>query len=244
MDPRLRQAAPTVISATSMFLALASCVLAALGRVEAAAWVIIYCGFLDKLDGIAARALGVSSPFGMEMDSFSDFTAFGVAPALLVWFAASELAGLPAAWVAASAFTFPFLAAVRLARFNLVTHSDPECFTGVPTTFTALLLASLFLTVHDLGLGEEGSLFLVAVMPGLAVLMVTRLRIPKLKPRRSRAFNVFQVGTALVVLALSVLQVLPEVPLAVGMGYLVIGALVGRRTCWPGGSVPATSSGK
>ncbi len=227
-----------MVSATSMFLALASCVLAAGGRLEAAAWVIIYCGFLDKLDGIVARALAVSSPFGMEMDSFSDFTAFGVAPALLAWFAAPDQAGLAAGWVAASAFTFPFLAAVRLARFNLVTHSDPECFTGVPTTFAAVLFASLFLTVRDLGLGEAGSRFLVAVMPGVAVLMVTWLRIPKLKPRRSRAFNLFQVGTALVVLALSVLQVLPEVALAVGVGYLVIGALAGRRTCRPGGPAP------
>lgn len=221
-----------------MFLALASCVLAAEGRLDAAAWVTIYCGFLDKLDGIVARALAVSSPFGMEMDSFSDFTAFGVAPALLAWFAAPDQAGLAAAWVAASAFTFPFLAAVRLARFNLVTHSDPECFTGVPTTFAALLLASLFLTVRDLGLGEAGSRFVVAAMPGIAVLMVARQRIPKLKPRRSRAFNLFQVGTALAVLALSVLQVLPEVALAVGVGYLVIGALAGRRTCRPGGPAP------
>lgn len=232
----MRQALPTVISATSMFLALASCVLAASKQVEAAAWVIIYCGFLDKLDGIVARALGVSSPFGMEMDSFSDFTAFGVAPAVLAWFAVSDLAGVPDAWVAASAFTFPFLAAVRLARFNLVTHADPECFTGVPTTFAALLLAALFLTLR--GLGEVGSLFLVAAMPGIAVLMVTRLRIPKLKPRRSRAFNAFQVGCALAVLAVSVLQVLPVLPLAVGVGYLVIGALAGRRMCRPGGPAP------
>lgn len=232
----MRQALPTVISATSMFLALASCVLAASKQVEAAAWVIIYCGFLDKLDGIVARALGVSSPFGMEMDSFSDFTAFGVAPAVLAWFAVSDLAGVPDAWVAASAFTFPFLAAVRLARFNLVTHADPECFTGVPTTFAALLLAALFLTLR--GLGEVGSLFLVAAMPGIAVLMVTRLRIPKLKPRRSRAFNAFQVGCGLAVLAVSVLQVLPVLPLAVGVGYLVIGALAGRRMCRPGGPAP------
>lgn len=238
MNPTMRQALPTLVSATSMFLALASCVLSASGRVEAAAWVIIYCGFLDKADGIVARAFGVSSPFGMEMDSFSDFTAFGVAPAVLAWFAASGLAGVSGAWVAASAFTFPLLAAIRLARFNLVTHADPECFTGVPTTFAALLLASLFLTLRDVVPGDAGSLFLVAVMPGLAVLMVTRLRIPKLKARRSRGFNLFQVGTAVVVLALSVFQVLPEVPLAVGVGYLGIGALVGRRMRGPGGSAP------
>lgn len=229
MTSRLRQAAPTVISAASMWLGLLSCVLAAAGRVEAAAWVIIYCGFLDKLDGIIARALRVSSPFGMEMDSFSDFTAFGVAPALLIWFAASGPSGVPDAWVAASAFSFPFLAAIRLARFNLVTHADPECFTGVPTTFAALLFAALFLTARDLQMGEMGSRFLVAVMPGLAVLMVTRLRIPKLKPRRSRAFNAFQWTAALAVLVVSVLRVLPELPLAVGAGYLFIGALAGRR---------------
>lgn len=235
MNPRVRQVVPTGISTASMFLALVSCVLAASGRHETAAWAIIYCGFLDKLDGIAARALGVSSPFGMEMDSFADFTAFGIAPALLVWFSASSLEGVPDAWVAISAFAFPALAAVRLARFNLVTHSDPECFTGVPTTFIALLLASLFLTTRDLGLGAGGLLFVVALMPGLAVLMVTRLRIPKLKARRSRAFNAFQWALALLVLGVSLAQTLPEIPLAVGVGYLIVGSLKGRGMCAAGG---------
>jgi len=244
MNDSIRRSIPTTISAASMFLGLWAVVLASRGRVEPAAWMIIYCGFLDKLDGIVARFFGVSSAFGMEMDSFSDFTAFGVAPGLLAWFAWSGEPGISAVWLAFAAASFPFFAAVRLARFNLVTHADPDWFTGVPTTFVALLFASLFLAVRDLGLARTGDLFALAVMPGLAVLMVTSIRIPKLKPRRSRGFNWFQVATALVVLAVSLAQVFPELPLAVGVGYLGLGWLVGRRTApreWTG---PNTSVGR
>lgn len=225
----LRRLPPSVVSAANMFVGLLSCVLSMSGRPEMAAWCIIYCGFLDKLDGILARLLNVSSPFGMEMDSFSDFTSFGVAPAVLVWAIGSDLEPLPHWWIAMGAFSFPLLAAVRLARFNLETHADEECFVGVPTTFAAMLLAAIYLSIEDLGISGAGIPFVVALSPGFAALMVTDLRIPKLKPRKNRAFNCFQLLVAAAVLLVSVLRVLPEFPLAVGIMYLVVGARVGRR---------------
>lgn len=227
MKEALRKATPTLVSATSMFLALLSCLLSATGQLEAAAWVIVYCGFLDKLDGIVARALRVSSPFGMEMDSFSDFTAFGVAPAALSWFSNSPSSGLEALFVALGSFSFPLLAAIRLARFNLVTHADKECFIGVPTTFAGLWVATLFLVLREFECHCD--LLIPALMPGIGALMVTGLRIPKLKARSSRAFNIFQLAVALVILVLSILQKFPIFPLIVGIAYLIIGSIVGRR---------------
>ena len=39
----------------------------------------------DFMDGKVARLLGVSSKFGAELDSLSDFVSFGVAPGFLMY---------------------------------------------------------------------------------------------------------------------------------------------------------------
>ena len=37
----------------------------------------------DFLDGFSARALGVESPMGAQLDSLADLVTFGVAPAMM-----------------------------------------------------------------------------------------------------------------------------------------------------------------
>ena len=39
----------------------------------------MYSAILDKADGSLARLLKAGSEFGMQMDSLSDFAAFGIA---------------------------------------------------------------------------------------------------------------------------------------------------------------------
>jgi len=229
MKSNIRKAAPSAVSAASMLLGLASMVMAASGRFELAAWFIIYCTFLDKADGSLARALNASSRFGVEMDSYSDFTAFGLAPAALTWF---SLGGDPPAttlWVAFGSLTWVLMTAIRLARFNLESGGESEDFEGVPTTLAAGVFASLFLTLDHQGLLDQWGPALVPVVLGLAVMMVGRLRIPKIRARRSKAFNVFQASLILLALVVAVLQAVPEVLLVLSAGYLVIGAIAARR---------------
>ena len=57
---------------------------------------IIVAAVLDALDGRVARRLGVTSRFGAELDSLSDFLCFGVAPALVLYM--SSLHGCAARW--------------------------------------------------------------------------------------------------------------------------------------------------
>ncbi len=102
---------------------------------EAAVISIVVAAVLDALDGRVARLLRGTSKFGAELDSLSDFIAFGVAPALLLFLWTMKEAG-PIGWV--PVLLFSVCCALRLARFN--TNMDgPEppswarnYFIGVP----------------------------------------------------------------------------------------------------------------
>src|SRR5216684_1090192 len=91
-----RYLVPNGVPAANLILALTAIVEARRGRPEAAAWLIVWCALLDRVDGVVARWLGASSEFGIQFDTLSDLLAFCVAPGLLVYLL------LPADVVAAS----------------------------------------------------------------------------------------------------------------------------------------------
>jgi CDP-diacylglycerol--serine O-phosphatidyltransferase len=110
------------------------------GDLELAAWMIVWCGLLDTCDGIAARLLKATSSFGAEFDSMADLVSFGVAPAMLVFNAGLQIAGVQLDsgqfWVLLAAVSvFVLAGAMRLARFNL-TSDVPHggWFVGIPIT--------------------------------------------------------------------------------------------------------------
>ena len=98
----------------------------------------------DFMDGKVARLLGVSSKFGAELDSLSDFVSFGVAPGVLTYLWSMKVSvfrGIPRADAVGVYWIFAlFLAmccATRLARFNsLLDEKQPDYwwhfFMGVP----------------------------------------------------------------------------------------------------------------
>ena len=124
-------------------LGLSSIVSTQFGNIEFAAWLIVWCGLLDTLDGMVARLLKATSSFGAEFDSMSDLISFGVAPSMLVLNAGIELGGVEVGsgqfWVlAASCGAFALAGAMRLARFNLANDTPSTgWFTGVPITVAA-----------------------------------------------------------------------------------------------------------
>ncbi|RME68056.1 MAG: CDP-diacylglycerol--serine O-phosphatidyltransferase, partial [Verrucomicrobia bacterium] len=89
-----------------------------------AVWFIIAAVVFDSLDGRLARLGGRESLFGREFDSIADVVSFGVAPALLVFFLilSPELSAYfrPIGWFIG--FIYLLCAAVRLSRFNVITH--------------------------------------------------------------------------------------------------------------------------
>ena len=91
---RLRYSIPNSFTALSLLLGLGSIVTTQIGDLEFAAWLIVWCGLLDTMDGFAARVLKATSDFGAEFDSMADLVSFGVAPGVLVFNAGLQLGGV------------------------------------------------------------------------------------------------------------------------------------------------------
>lgn len=149
----------------SLLLGLAAIFAVLHGEVRVGAAVLLGCIAFDGVDGALARALGVSTPFGAQMDSLADMCSFGIATPVVtfVWLVGPSptvLAGFACALVA-------ICAAIRLARFN-VSPKNGRFFSGVPTTMAAAILVIAVLLVPEAG-RWAAPLFVAA----LAVAMVS-----------------------------------------------------------------------
>jgi CDP-diacylglycerol--serine O-phosphatidyltransferase len=136
---RIRFVLVNACTVASLLLGMSAIFLAVRhASVTAAALCLIACVVFDGLDGALARKLGVSSPFGAQMDSLADMCSFGIAAPVVVyaWLADS----VPAALAMPACALVAVCAAIRLARFN-VSPKDGRFFCGVPTTMVAAVLA-------------------------------------------------------------------------------------------------------
>lgn len=140
---------PNAFTAGSIFLAIISLIWASQESFVWACWAIVASMVLDGLDGRVARLTGTSSKFGVEFDSLADVVAFGVAPAMLVYFYIGQYYGRLGVVVCA---LFVIFGAIRLARFNITTSSEPNSFIGLPIPSAAIVLVSwiLFNETHYL----------------------------------------------------------------------------------------------
>lgn len=132
----------TSFTMASLGLGVLAILLAMRGDVQAAAICLVGCVLLDGVDGMLARLLRVTSPFGAQMDSLADMCAFGVAAPVVVY--ASIVGTVPAPAAAIACAMVAGCAAIRLARFN-VSPKDGRFFTGLPTTLAAAVLALVVL---------------------------------------------------------------------------------------------------
>lgn len=160
----------------SLSLGILAILLAMRGDVQAAALCVVGCVVLDGMDGMLARQLGVSSPFGAQMDSLADMCAFGIATPVVVYASVSGTVPAPAA--AGASALVAACAAIRLARFN-ISPKDSRYFTGVPTTLAAVVLAAavlidLPLPPHVLLLGAGG--LALAMVSGFPYARLSHLR--------------------------------------------------------------------
>lgn len=106
----------------------------------------------DFLDGAVARALGVHSPMGKELDSFADMVTFGLVPGLILYiliakgFNGGVLSG-QLQWSALPAFILSAFSGLRLAKFNLDTRQS-QTFLGLPTPSATIFVVGLLLICH------------------------------------------------------------------------------------------------
>ena len=221
-------------------LGLSSIVATQFGNLEFAAWLIVWCGLLDTVDGMVARLLKATSSFGAEFDSMSDLIAFGVAPSMLVLNAGIELGGVEEGsgqfWVlAASCGAFALAGAMRLARFNLASDKPSTgWFTGVPITVAGGgLLSSLILVLihHEpIAISLPLHLHLPVLMFVFALLMISRVRFPKAVVRKSQFINVFQFSNMALIFYCGITRSFPEYLFGIGVFLLIAGIIAGRIT--------------
>jgi CDP-diacylglycerol---serine O-phosphatidyltransferase len=159
-----------------------------------AVWYIFGAMAFDALDGRLARMGGKESLFGAEFDSLADVVSFGLAPALMVFFliirpAAGDQTLLSVGGLIG--FIYLLCAAIRLARFNVITHpllhrpegkSSNKDFVGLPVPAAAGTVAALMLFLLNL-ISQDKSLHMLTLgLPLLlilvAMLMVSTVRYP------------------------------------------------------------------
>lgn len=237
---RLRYTIPNSFTALSLLLGIASIVTTQLGELELAAWIIVWCGLLDVLDGLSARLLKATSDFGAEFDSMADLVSFGVAPAVLMLHAGMQIGGVELQseqfWVLLVAISvFALAGAMRLARFNL--YSDQPTggwFTGIPITAAGggMVSSVVLVLLHhpDIAASLPLHLYLPVLMFVLALLMISRLRFPKAVMRDSLPMNIFQGTIMLGIYYCGITRSYPEYLLGVGIFILVSGIIAGRMT--------------
>jgi CDP-diacylglycerol--serine O-phosphatidyltransferase len=236
----LRYTIPNSFTALSLLLGVASIVTTQLGDLELAAWIIVWCGLLDVMDGLSARLLKATSSFGAEFDSMADLVSFGVAPAVLVLNAGLQLGGIEYEsgqfWVLSVAVAvFVLAGAMRLARFNLLSEeTSPGWFAGVPITAAGggLVSSLVLVLLHypDIAVSLPLHLYLPILMFVMALLMISRLRFPKAKVRKSMLMNTFQGVNIAAIYYCGITRSFPEYLLAMAIILLISGIIAGRIT--------------
>jgi CDP-diacylglycerol---serine O-phosphatidyltransferase len=175
----LRAMIPNAITLAALCFGLTGVRLAITGDWERAIAAVVLAGVLDGIDGRIARLLKGSSRFGAELDSLSDLTAHGVAPALIVYlWSLQYLPGL--GWLIALAHAA--CAALRLARFNanLDLEEGPHKQAGFLTGVPAPVGAGLALSPVFLDLWLETEIFRQPPIAGAIVLATALLMVSAL----------------------------------------------------------------
>jgi CDP-diacylglycerol---serine O-phosphatidyltransferase len=237
---KFRYTVPNSFTALSLLLGLISIVTGQLGELELAAWMIVWCGLLDVMDGLTARLLKATSSFGAEFDSMADLVAFGVAPAMLVLQAGMQIGGAEVgtgefSMLLLAAGIFVLAGAMRLARFNLLSHKPLKgWFTGVPITAagggltaTAVILLARY---DDTAASLPLHVYLPILMITLALLMISTLRFPKIVKRRNKLIMYFQAFNVVASYYCGITRSYPEFLFAISVFLLVTGLIAGWLT--------------
>lgn len=235
---KFRYTIPNSVTASSLLLGIGSIVAGQLGELTLAGWMIVWCGLLDVLDGVAARLLNATSDFGAEFDSMADLVSFGVAPGMLVLQAGIAYSGIElfsgAFWVLLlSVGVFVLCGAMRLARFNLTSDQPSHgWFSGIPITAAggALLSTAVILMdkYPDIALALPLHAYLPVMMFVLAIGMVSRVRFPKAVKREGIFVNAFTGLNIIASYYCGITRSYPEFLFFMGLFILVAGIIAGR----------------
>lgn len=171
---------PTAVTLTGIILSLAAIQLALQGALHNAWVFFIGAGLADLFDGPIARKTRMTpeeTSLGIQIDSMADMVSFGIAPILLVYSmgATSLFDSLVLAF-------YVLAVAQRLSYFNVhgtIQVGEKKYYTGLPVTFSALLLPLIYIFQHSIFDYKAGLLLMKAAIFFLAILYISKLPIPK-----------------------------------------------------------------
>jgi CDP-diacylglycerol---serine O-phosphatidyltransferase len=159
-----------------------------------AVWFIFGAAAFDALDGRLARMGGRESLFGAEFDSLADVISFGMAPALLMFYLILSPTTGSYEWFRNIGwfigFVYLLCAAMRLARFNVITNpllhpgtkDSSRDFVGLPVPAAASTVAATVLFLLKLADSDRSlkawALALPPLMLLVAFLMMSTVRYP------------------------------------------------------------------
>ncbi len=142
--PAMRRAVvlfPSGLTLANLFFGVFAIIAASRHQPTHAAWYVVLGGICDAFDGRVARATNTGGKFGEELDSLVDAITFGLAPALIMYFAVLNKAGWDWIW----SYLFVACAVLRLARFNVEQAGSAKTyFQGLPSPAAGITLATYF----------------------------------------------------------------------------------------------------
>ena len=160
---------------------------------------LMLCGLCDTFDGKVARSkknrTKKEKDFGVQIDSLSDLTAFGVLPAcigialykrdILAWGEKSILAHIPFWLLLLVGALFILCALIRLAYFNITVEEtqsdslgDEKYYFGLPVTSTALIFPTFLLIRRMICFNISFVYYILLIIVGILFILRFKIRKP------------------------------------------------------------------
>ena len=239
---------PSGLTLANLFCGVYAIVSASRGQFDLAGLLVVLGGVADALDGRVARATGSGSRFGSELDSLVDIISFGLAPAMIMFFAVMNREG----WDWLVVFLYVACAAIRLARFNVEQAGRAKrYFHGLPSPAAGLTLATYYWfsqtpLYNETMLGDlPWHFWLRFLMLALAFLMISNVSYPAVPTVGYRKVteilgSLVVIGTIFGILFLKKQFYFPALLayVAYGVGKTVLFGFLGRQ---PRGDIPVIS---
>lgn len=229
--PDMRRAVvllPNGFTLGNLFFGVYAIVSATRGDFVWAGWCVVLGGVMDALDGRVARMTRTGSRFGVELDSLVDVISFGVAPALIMYFAVLNRDG----WAWLFCFIFIACAVMRLARFNVEQGGRAKThFHGLPSPAAGMTLATYYwfsqtdLYTQTMISGWPWHTVLPAVMLVLSLLMISHVIYPAPATIGARGIRGLIQSVVLLAVVVGVLVRPMRYAFPVLVGYVAYGLL-------------------
>jgi len=178
---KIRRHLPGLITFINLFLGFLAVLNIQTGKFDIACYCVILAAAFDSLDGKLARKLGITSSFGVEIDSLADMVSFCLVPSVMIYsLYTNGLPGISGEIIASVPMIF---GAIRLAQFNVSHEESPKSyFIGLPTPMNALTIATLVLFIENIRLSNpeySQPRLLLPIIFSVSFLMVSKIRFGK-----------------------------------------------------------------